>query len=275
MANTIPQSGTTPIPPVQFGNPLTDWVKQPDSGQTALTADGAIVFTRKWKVQYSGFFSNIPSIGDPDPDGFTGAPGPTGQVNIPRCFHVDVERQAPGVALITAKYMGYNTLPPPVYELVNSRVDRPIDTHPSFFDVAKFPDACKVYDPVPTTPAQTATKVFRQFQNADPTDTTRTGNNRFAGIQSYITGSAQWRRTKYSLTPLCDCSSVGKLEAPDIGSMSGSDIGLPDYSNSNHSWLLIEHTCRNMLMGATQVWIITDSWLYNPAGWRTEIYPSA
>jgi hypothetical protein len=154
------------------------------------------------------------------------------------------------------------TLPPTIYEFANSRFDRPITLHPNFNTTSVFPDETKSYSiPDPSTPS---IKVFLKFKDADPVP----ANNKFRGVEAYITGSAQWRKTSYSIQPDFSQTDVGKLNAPETGPYTG----LPDQNNINNSWLKIEKTSVNLLKGASILWQTTEVWQFNVDKWLTEIY---
>lgn len=233
-----------------FGNNLSALEEQVESGRFEITAEGVMVVTRVWKATYAVAIANAPAVRSADPGG-TGA----------LCISVTIDREAGDIAIVRATYQGYLYLPFTIYEFANTRQERPIEMHPNFNDAAKFPDAVKFFDPDMLLQGK---KVFVKFQDSDPTAT----NNRFRGIEAYITGSAQWRKTSYSTTPDFDQTDVGRLNAPEAGPYGG----LPDAGNAGKTWLKMEKTCRNLYKGASLLWEITEVWQYNRDGWRDEIY---
>jgi hypothetical protein len=79
-----------------------------------------------------------------------------------------------------------------------------------------------------------------------------------------MVATAVWRKTSYTLTPTFTLDNLFKIDTPDTG-------GLWSVTNNNQ-WLKADKTYRNMYRGASQVWEIQESWLFNANGWLGEIY---
>lgn len=235
-----------------FGDPQNTLTVQPDSGAYNFTAEGIFTVTRIWKAKYDVCLANAPQVRSLDTLGSNGL-----------CISVDIVPIPPNLALMTAVYQGFLYLPFTIYELSNSRMERPIAMHPDFLDVSKFPEACKLFDiPDPNEPLK---KSFAKFKDVG---TSGDPNLKFAGVESFIVGNVQWRKTSYSQTPDFDAADVGKLNAPEAGPYTG----LPDQSNTAKKWLKLEKNCRNMFRGASLLWEINEVWQYNDLGWLEEIY---
>ena len=242
-----------------FGNNITSLIETPLSGAFNLNAEGIFTVTRIWEADYDVCVANAPQPRSVDPLGTNAL-----------CIQVDISRRSPRIGTITAVYQGFLYLPLTVYELSNSRMERPISLHPDFNDVSKFPYACKMFEPVidGATGAPTGKENFVRFKDSDQPNPDTNPNNKFRGIESYVVGSVQWRKLAYSQTPDFDALDVGKLSAPEAGPFTG----LPDQSNSAGKWLKMEKNCRNIYKGASLLWEISEVWQYNDKGWLSEIY---
>lgn len=234
-----------------FGNNLSLLVEQPQSGAYNLTAEGIFTITRIWRATYDVCVANAPGVRSIDPYGTNAL-----------CIQVDITRESPNLGTVTAVYQGFLNLPFTIYELSNSRMERPIGMHPKFLDTSVFPESCKVFE-IPDAVA--AIPIFVKFKDVG---TDGDPDLKFRGIESFIVGNVQWRKTSYSQTPDFSATDVGKLSAPETGSFTG----LPDQSNSGKKWLKIEKNCRNIYKGASLLWEINEVWQYNELGWTTEIY---
>ena len=254
-----------PTAGVRFGNQLGALVERPNSPKVEFMADGVVMITRRWSIDSLNDIVLAPHPKDYDPLGYNA-----------QCISTVVTNGPQEQSEVVSTFQGYVTLPPSIYEFANSRMDRPIQMHPDFNDVTVFPCASKLYQPI-----------IQGVTYTEPTDANPIGQNamfvrfkdigtnssdanaKFRGIEAYIVGSAQFRKTSYSLVPDFDQTDVGKLSAPSAGPYSAT---LPDPYNSAHKWLKIEKTCVNMLKGASTLWTITEVWQYNDLGWLTEIY---
>jgi len=240
-----------PLIGVRFGDQLTQLREQSDSPRVEFQADGVVLISRHWKVDSGSNLALAPKPKDLDALGYHA-----------RCVTSVIQHGKQNISDIMATYQGYVTLPPSIYEFSNSRFDRPIQLHPQFNNPSYFPDATKAYAvPDPATPT---VKVFVKFKDSDPVG----ANNKFRGVEAYITGSSQWRKTSYALNPDFDQQDVGKLNPPETGPY----VGLPDQLNTLNSWLKIEKTCVNLLKGASILWQITEVWQFNLDRWVIEIY---
>lgn len=228
----------------RFGDPLNNLVESPDSPRVEFMADGVVMITRKWKCDSGSDIALAPKPKALDALGYSA-----------RCVSTVIQHGAANISEIVSTYQGYVTLPPNIYEFANSRFDRPIQMHPQFMNNSVFPTSTK-YIP-------TATGMFEKFK-----DVGSVADTKFRGVEAYITGSAQWRKTSYSLQPDLEQTDVGKLSAPEVGSYTG----VPDASNAGKSWLKVEKTTVNMLKGASIMWVTTEVWQYNVDKWLTEIY---
>ena len=240
--------------PFRFGNQLAAMVESADSPRVEMMADGVVMITRKWKVDSGRDLLLCPKPKDADPLGFHA-----------RCVSTTIEHGPGRMSVVTSTFQGYITLPPTIYEFANSRMDRPIQIHPKFLTIPGMgEEKYRTKDPV----SGVFIKFWDQVEATDPQGSAK--DAKFRGIEAYIVGSAQWRKTSYALQPDLDQTDVGKLSAPE----SGGYTGLPDANNSLKKWLKIEKTCRNMLKGASILWEITEVWQYNDLAWVTEIYGS-
>ena len=254
-----------PTAGVRFGNQLGALVERPNSPKVEFMADGVVMITRRWSIDSLNDIVLAPKPMDTDPLGYNA-----------KCVSTVVTNGPQEQSEVVSTFQGYVTLPPSIYEFANSRMDRPIQMHPSFNDVTKFPPEAKLYQPIvpgvtfvnPTTANPLGSNAMFVKMN-DVGTSTSDPNAKFRGIEAYIVGSAQFRKTSFSLSPDFDQTDVGKLSAPSAGPYSAT---LPDPSNTNHKWLKIEKTCVNMLKGASILWTITEVWQYNDLGWLTEIY---
>lgn len=239
----------------RFGDSLLNPVEQADSPKVEFQADGVAIISRHWVIDNSQaeFFQPLP--GELDPSFAYSA----------KCVSSISELGEGSQAHVRAVFQGYLTLPPTIYEFQNSRLDRPIQMNPNFEDIG---DNFKVFSPIldPTTGAPTGNQTFVKFQDASTTE----ADNKFAGVESYIVGMAQWKKTAYATSPDFSQTDVGKLSAPEIGPWTGN--GIPDPANDDKSWLKIDKTCFNLLKGASILWLITETWLYNADGWLEEFY---
>lgn len=236
-----------------FGNVLSTLVEQPNSGTYNFTAEGIFTVTRIWRAKYDACLSQAPQVRSIDPLGSNGL-----------CISVDIIRMPPDLGEVTAVYQGFLYLPFTIYELTNSRMERPIAMHKDFLDVSKFPLASKLFD-IPDPVGAPTDKSFTKFKDVG---TAGDPNLKFAGVESFIVGNVQWRKTSYSQTPDFSATDVGKLNAPEAGPYTG----LPDQSNAAKKWLKMEKNCRNIFKGASLLWEINEAWQFNDLGWLTEIY---
>lgn len=246
MPSDIKTFGTLP-------NVLQASNQQADSPQMEVQADGTILITRRFVVDKANAGGALPAPRSGDPLGeYTGVKVVTA---TSRPFK-------PDMAIIEVVLQGYLTLPLTIYEFQNSRMDRPIQMHPKF-NTSPGMGESKYRVTQLTGPSAGAWLKFYDGPN------TATKDHKFAGIENYVTGSAQWRKTSFSATPDFDQTDVGKLNAPEVGSYGAT---VPDVSNTGNHWLKLEKTCRNMLRGASILWEITEVWQYNSLGWMPEIY---
>lgn len=238
-------------------------------GKVYFDTDGSIFIDRVWKCAYANAFSLCPKPRDAAP---VGTPG---QNNF--CITSGFERDGGDSAKVTATYQGIWYMPFTVYQMDASRYERPITYHPKFNNASVFGDKVgstssyahtKVYRSVPDpVTGATVASVFDKFLDISPTNDSTDPNCKFRGIEAYMVATATWRKTSYQLQPDCSLSNIFKLDAPETGG-----IVIPDGGNAGKSWLKADKTCRNMFRGASQVWEIQESWLYNANGWLSEIY---
>lgn len=255
-----------------FGSALESLndAEQPFSPQVDFQANGVVMITRTWKVNRDNDLGLMPNIKDLDDLTEYSA----------KCISVNLTGIAGVWTEIVAVYQGYTTLPPTIFEFVNARLDRPIQMHPRFLDEAVFPKDTKVFDKInPDKEAGEGNQIFSKFKDVISTvaPITTEAMCRFRGIESFIVGSAQWRKTTYSLVPDFDNSDVGALNPPNTGEGDFTPPdppinGLPDQFNAENTWIKVEKTCVNMMQGASILWIITEVWLHNDLGWTEEIY---
>lgn len=259
-----------PIPGtgVRHGNQLAALVERPDSPKVEFMADGVVMITRRYAIDSGSDIAMAPKPKDLDPLGYNA-----------RCVSTQVVHGVQNQSEIISTFQGYTSLPPNIYEFANSRLDRPIAMHPNFNDPSIFPPSTKVYEPIPpfteksmvaptdASPYGGKGCVFSKFQ--DVGDSLNDPKIKFRGVEAYIVGSAQFRKTAYATEPDFDQTDVGKLSAPESGPYW---MTLPDPTNSGKHWLKIEKTCVNMLKGASILWTITEVWQYNDLGWLSEIY---
>jgi hypothetical protein len=181
----------------------------------------------------------------------------------------------PDAALVTSVYQGIWNMPFTVYQMDASRYEKPIVYHPAFNNPAIFGDY------VGSTSQYTQTKLTRGIVNPssgvidtyvfDKFKDIGAGVNDpsciFRGIEAYMVATATFRKTSYALAPDFMLSKCFVLDNPETGGLS-----IPDPSNEKKSWLKADKTCRNMYRGASQIWEIQESWLYNANGWLPQIY---
>jgi hypothetical protein len=245
----------------RFGDQLGSKAESKGSRRVEFMADGVVNITHTFNVD-SG--ADLTSAAKPkDLDTFN-------STYHARCVSSLIEPLGGNQSRITEQYQGYIYLPPTIYEFNNSRFDRPINMHPKFNDVTVFPEDTKVYRDV-SEAGVIVGKTFDKFVDYVPGGDPNDARLRFRGIESYITGSSQFRRIMFLTAPVFDQGIVGKLCPPDSGTYSG----LPDPYNVLHSWLCIENSCVNMLRGASIMWTLTTVWQYIKEGWSTDIYETA
>jgi len=214
-----------------------------------------------WACQYVNAFSLCPKPRDFAP---AGTPGTN-----TRCITSGYERKLPDAAIVRATYQGIWNLPFTTYQLEASRYEHPIQYHPDFNDPTKFGtwvgdtsggEQTKMFETI--TEGGVTAKAFTKFRDigssaSDPVC-------KFRGISAYMVASAVWRKTSYTLTPTFGVTGLFKIDAPDTG-------GLWSISNTSQ-WLKADKTFRNMYRGASVIWEVQESWLYNQNGWLSEIY---
>lgn len=253
-----------PFPPqgVRHGNQLNSLVERPDSPKVELMADGVVMITRRYAIDSLNDIVLAPKPKDPDPLGYHA-----------KCVSTNVVHGPQNQSEVVCTFQGYIYLPPTIYEFANSRMDRPIQMHPKFTDGSTFgsedptsPSCYKVFEKIdPNLPLGPNNQYFVKFKDAG----TNPALLKFRGIEAYIVGSAQFRKTSFALQPDFAQTDVGKLNAPESGPYGAT---LPDPTNAGKHWLKIEKTCVNMLKGASILWQITEVWQYNDLGWVEEIY---
>ena len=229
-----------------------------DDGKVSFDTDGSIFIERSWTCVYNNAFALCPKPRDAAP---AGTPGTN-----TRCITSSYERWKADAAIVRATYQGIWNMPFTVYQMDASRYERPITYHPQFNNEAVFGASVpggqypwtKIVDGQIKSGVRAST--FIKFRDVGQTD----DEVKFRGIEAYMVATAVWRKTSYTLTPTFTLDNLFKIDTPDTG-------GLWSVSNQNQ-WLKADKTYRNMYRGASQVWEIQESWLYNQNGWLTEIY---
>ena len=243
-----------------FPSALSGATPYEGDGKVSFDTDGSIFIERVWRCRYADAFTLCPK-----PRSF--APAGTPGTNT-QCINSGYERLKPDAAIIRASYQGIWNLPFTTYQLEASRYERPITYHPDFANVTKFGtwvgdtsggEQTKVARIVTDNLTGTQTRVFDKFL-----DIGTTAQIKFRGIEAYMVATAVWRKTSYTLTPTFGVSGLFKIDAPDTG-------GLWSISNPSQ-WIKADKTFRNMYRGASEIWEIQESWLYNANGWLSEIY---
>ena len=227
-------------------------------GEVSFDTDGSIFIERRWVCRFQDAFTLCPKPRDFAP---AGTPGTN-----TRCITSNYKRQKPDAAIISATYQGIWNMPFTVFHMDASRYERPITDHAQFNNEAVF-GSDKPGGQYPWTKiveAQIKSGVtaarFIGFRDVGQTD----AEVKFRGIEAYMVATAVWRKTSYTLTPTFTLDNLFKIDTPDTG-------GLWSVTNNNQ-WLKADKTYRNMYRGASQVWEIQESWLFNANGWLTEIY---
>lgn len=230
-------------------------------GKVSFDTDGSIFIERRWVCRYQDAFTLCPKPRDFAP---AGTPGTN-----TRCITSGYERSKPDSAIISATYQGIWNMPFTTYQLEASRYERPITYHPDFANTAKFgtyvgdtsgPEQTKLARPV--NDAVTGAVLAYTFDKFREIGTA--AQIKFRGIEAYMVATAVWRKTSYTLTPVFGVSGLFKIDAPDTG-------GLWTVADANQ-WLKADKTFRNLYRGASEIWEVQESWLYNKNGWLTEIY---
>lgn len=227
-------------------------------GKISFDTDGSIIIDRVWVgPNYEAAYALCPKPRHTAP---AGTPGTN-----TLCIASSIERLKPDVTIVRATYQGIWNMPFTIYQMDANRYERPIQYHPNFNDATKFPLNSKIIvaQTDPTTGA--SFMVFQKFRDigssiSDPVA-------KFRGIEAYLVATACFRKTSYALNPDFGLDKVFKLDAPEHGGYS-----IPDPSNSSKRWLKGDKTCRNLYRGASQIWEIGETWLYNINGWLSEIY---
>jgi hypothetical protein len=237
-------------------------------GEVTFDTDGSIFITRVWAGAFQSCLDLCPKPRDfPPPN----TPG----LNV-RCIESSVKRLRPDAGQVTARYQGIWNMPFTTYQMEASRYEKPIIYHPKFNDASVF--GVPVGNPNNETgnPLQTKFYDVQKINNVDYpyfkafANLTKAGSavsTKFAGIEAYMVATATFRKTSYALSPDFGLANIFKLNAPETG---GSSV--PDASNASKSWLKADKTCRNLYRGASQIWEIQESWLYNANGWLEAIY---
>lgn len=234
-------------------------------GKVSFDTDGSCFVERVWTCSYVNALALCPR-----PRSAASAPV-TGVSNL-KCINSSVERLKPDAAIVRATYQGTWRLPFTIYQMDASRYERPITYHPDFANAAKFGTyvgdtsggeqtklARKLEDP---TGGSGGAYVFDKFR-----DIGTAAQIKFRGIEAYMVATATFRKTSYDIQPDFGLAGIFKLGAPETGGTA-----IPDPANTNRSWLKADKTCRNLYRGASEIWEIQESWLYNANGWLTEIY---
>jgi hypothetical protein len=244
-----------------FPGSLTGAQSTDGDGKVSFDTDGSIFIERRWVCRYQDAFTLCPKPRDFAP---AGTPGTN-----TRCITSGYERQKPDAAIISATYQGIWNMPFTVYQLDAARGEHPITYHPNFSNTSLF--GTYVGD---STPGLTKTKIAGS--TVDPTtgqkawtfekfrDIGTPAEIKFRGVTHYLVATAVWRKTSYTLTPVFGVSGLFKIDGPDTG-------GLWTVADANQ-WLKADKTFRNLYRGASEIWEIQESWLYNANGWLTEIY---
>lgn len=230
-------------------------------GKVSFDTDGSIFIERRWVCRYQDAFTLCPKPRDFAP---AGTPGTN-----TRCISSGYERQKPDAAIITATYQGIWNMPFTTYQLEAARHDFPITYHPDFNNVNKFgtyitdtgPGEKTKHviiedDPTHATAGAPKFDKFREIGTA--------AQIKFRGITHYMVATAVWRKTSYTLSPVFGVSGLFKIDGPDTG-------GLWSVADAT-KWLKADKTFRNLYRGASEIWEVQESWLYNANGWLTEIY---
>jgi len=227
-----------------------------NDGKVSFDADGSIIIDREWKCRYADAFSLCPKPRTAAPEGTPG-------YNT-LCISSGYERFRPDGAIVRATYQGIWNMPFTVYEMDASRYERPIQYHPDFNDASKFPVASKIMKGVTDPNTGATVLVFDRFK--DICDTANDDSCKFRGVEAYMVPSGTFRKTSYTTIPDFSLDGVFKIGTPETG-------GHPIRGGDN-VWLKADKTCRNMYRGASQIWEIQETWIYNENGWLTEIYGS-
>lgn len=232
-------------------------------GKISFDTDGSVLIDRVWTCPYSMAFSLCPRPRDPA--------GNLPQISNTRCISSSLERQKPNNAIVRATYQGTYRLPFTIYSMEASRDQKPITYHPKFNDPAIFGDAVgstsgnahtKVMRYVTDPTTKVSTPVFDKFLDIGTSATDP--NIKFAGIEGYLVASAVFRKTSYAEAADFMLNNIFTIQMPETG---GSTV-----PGSPSNWLKADKTCRNMYRGASQIWEIQETWLFNPNGWLKQIY---
>jgi hypothetical protein len=228
-------------------------------GKVSFDTDGSIFIERVWACAYANAFSLCPKPRDFAP---VGTPGTN-----TKCITSGYDRKLPDAAIVRATYQGIWNLPFTTYQLEASRYEHPIQYHPNFNNKEIFPDNTKIIDTITDPVTKVEASVFNRFKDistlADPASRTDP-TCKYRGISAYMVASAVWRKTSYTLSPVFGVSGLFKIDAPDTG-------GLWSVASASQ-WLKADKTFRNVYRGASAIWEIQESWLYNQNGWLSEIY---
>lgn len=183
----------------------------------------------------------------------------------PDASYMKMERRviqfAPPFARIIGDYVGImNNETTPVYELVGSVSEEPIQTHPEFDDIAGTPD----------DPAHGAIFVDENgYISFDPGRATFSHfaaivegeKNELAGVTAYLDpGQVVWRKTWITRTRPTDISQLGEIDSPE---------GNPPSLGSGKNWLY--YALRFEQRG--EVYQVNKEWKASGrGGWNSLIY---
>ena len=159
-----------------------------------------------------------------------------------------------------------------------------------FFQESVFPSKCKILTNGPVVGGVQYYQ-FGGFVNALPQNNDKSVV-RFAGIEAYIVGNGELKVVSHRFateltTADFDASQLGRFWSPvqmlaDLQSLQDNTPGLaaqfallPDFNNTNHSWLRVDKTMINQFRGASPIWQKTEVLWYNTRGWDTAIYSDA
>jgi len=170
-------------------------------------------------------------------------------------------RDTPGFWTITYTYEGFLIEPPePVYELMGSLDQEPIQAHPDFTTVIGGKPSEPLNGAVfvaPSTGLPTTDDnegVFREFKSTIDGEVNPKG-----GIESYLVPGAEWKVTEFSTSRPPGLRNLGKIDSPDG----------PQPSLEGRNWLMWaqSYTRRGHIYQITSTWKLSGR-----NGWDSDIY---
>jgi hypothetical protein len=263
-----------------------------------VTADGVLTITRQWKGGIGGLATRQSKVRDAMPPlNFFNAYNPYPFVQC-KCVSSRITHDKSEIYILEEIYQGTYILPFSIYQWQTQRLDRSITMHPKFDDgthmVQGLHWACNPQNPGMWEgfPPYTISSIQYDDKgnylatayhdgitptgagtNPGPFHNATKTPNPYRGIEAYPVSTGTWHRTMFTTAPIIS-GVLWLLDPPQWDSTVPETLvsSLPDPTNVKYSWIRAQNDAANLYRGASQLWQIDDSWLYNSLGWDKDIF---